>query len=227
MLIFNALIASSLEMLLQKHILARPNSEVYLKPLHGKRLTLCLHCQGYQAPPQTLIFTFPAQNDDLNVHNSILIQAGEKVHATEQTYAKSDNVIISITPFDLVRLLNKEIELPYDNIQVSGNLKILTHFEQLVKLTGVDLRAMLSLITGHSLAHSVTNNLESALSWGRKNISQRCNELNDYAKYEAEVLIDTLELDMLKQAVYELSQAINLLSNRVDTIEVASVRRDI
>lgn len=221
MLIFNAFIVSSLETLLQNHMIARPNFKIHLKPLYGKHLTLHLHYQGYQAPPCTLTFTFPRQPNDLNLHNAIQIEVGEKKYATIQPNTNDDHVIISITPFDLFRLINKEIELPYENIQVYGNLKILFHFKRLIKLTGNDLNSILFPLRTNPSIHIFTNNLKSALRWGYKNVSQRCNELNDYAKYEAEFLIDSSELNSLKQSVYELNQEINNLCQRVDKINIA------
>lgn len=136
------------------------------------------------------------------------------------SYAEQPDVVIRATSINLAKMSTMDdanrMVLNQD-VTISGDVGTVSQVQAFFASVHIDWEEHLSRLTGDMIANKIGSSLRAGVAWLRGSAKSLAEDASEYARYEAQYLLD-------KQEGEDFVEQVNQLRNDVDRLE-AKIKR--
>lgn len=136
----------------------------------------------------------------------------------QSEYGGDVHVLIKGTPFALLKMARQRDKQPasFDgDVEISGDLALGQHLQEMIKRLDLDWEELLSHKVGDVAAHQINNFVRSFSAWARESHKSMEQNIGEYLRIEAELSPNKVEIDQFMNAVDDLRNDADRLEQRI------------
>ncbi len=133
-------------------------------------------------------------------------------------YGGDVHVLIKGSPFALLKMTRQQDKQPasFDgDVEISGDLALGQHLQQMIKRLDLDWEELLSHKIGDVAAHQIGNLVRSLSAWAKDSHESMEQNIGEYLRIEAELTPNKTEIDQFMNDVDDLRNDVDRLEQRI------------
>ncbi|MFK8068725.1 MAG: SCP2 domain-containing protein [Gammaproteobacteria bacterium] len=142
----------------------------------------------------------------------------------QQEYNGDVHVLVKGSPFSLLKMARTKNDQPtsFDgDVEISGDLALGQHLQQMVARLDLDWEELLSHKVGDVAAHQIGNAIRSFTGWAKESHSSMEQNISEYLRIEAELTPQRAEIDGFMDDVDELRNDVDRLEQRIARLQTS------
>ena len=136
----------------------------------------------------------------------------------QHEYEGDVHVLIKGSPFALLKMARQKDDQPasFDgDVEISGDLALGQHLQQMIKRLDLDWEELLSHKIGDVAAHQVGNFVRSFSTWAKESHESMEQNVGEYLRIESEIVPNRIEIDGFMNDVDDLRSDVDRLEQRI------------
>ncbi len=136
----------------------------------------------------------------------------------QREYEGDVHVLIKGSPFALLKMARQKDDQPasFDgDVEISGDLALGQHLQQMIKRLDLDWEELLSHKIGDVAAHQVGNFVRSFSTWAKESQESMEQNVGEYLRIESEIVPNRVEIDGFMNDVDDLRSDVDRLEQRI------------
>ncbi len=133
-------------------------------------------------------------------------------------YSGDIHVSIKGSPFALLKMVRQKDSKPttFDgDVEISGDLALGQHLQQMIKRLDLDWEELLSHKVGDVAAHQIGNFFRSFSGWAKDSHESMEQNIGEYLRIESEIVPNSVEIDGFMNDVDDLRNDVDRLEQRI------------
>lgn len=133
-------------------------------------------------------------------------------------YGGDVHVLIKGSPFALLKMARQKDDQPasFDgDVEISGDLALGQHLQQMIKRLDLDWEELLSHKVGDVAAHQIGNFVRSFTGWAKESHESMEQNVGEYLRIESEIVPNSVEIDGFMNDVDDLRNDVDRLEQRI------------
>ncbi len=144
----------------------------------------------------------------------------------QQEYEGDVHVLVKGSPFALLKMARNKNDKPTSfngDVEISGDLALGQHLQQMVSRLDLDWEELLSHKVGDVAAHQIGNIIRSFTGWAKESHTSLEQNISEYLRIEAELTPERVEIDHFMDDVDELRNGVDRLEQRIARIQKSRI----